>query len=49
MPGGTSATVTKKLGGADVVGGRGYHTVKYQSYTWTPMTKVGETPTAVKK
>ena len=34
--GGASATATKKLGGADVVGAKGQHKVKWQAYTWEP-------------
>lgn len=39
--GGVSATVTKKLGGADVLAGEGFHKVVYGDITWTPSTSVG--------
>lgn len=32
----TSAVAIKKLGGADVVGGKGIHSVKFDSYSWKP-------------
>ena len=34
--GGASATATKKLGGADVIGAKGEHKVIWQAYTWEP-------------
>ncbi|MCI5855992.1 MAG: hypothetical protein MR016_01310 [Agathobacter sp.] len=39
--GGTSATATKQLGGADVIGGKGVHYVAFESYSWNPTTTVG--------
>ncbi len=32
----TSAVAKKKLGGADVIGGKGTHSVKFDSYSWEP-------------
>ena len=48
QPGGTTAIATKKLGGADVIGGKGIHKVTYGNYTWSPTTSVGETPSSAK-
>lgn len=38
--GGTSATAKKKIGGADVVAGRGTHRVSYDKYSWGDETTV---------
>lgn len=43
--GGAGATAKKKIGGADVVGGKGTHFVKYDSYKWgTEKTTIGCIP-----
>lgn len=40
--GGAGATATKKIGGADVIGGKGRHRVSYDAYTWgTKTTTIG--------
>ena len=36
--GGASAVATKKKGGADVVGGKGVHSVSYDAYKWGDVT-----------
>ena len=44
--GGTSARAKKKIGGADVVAGRGIHSVSYDKYSWGPVkTETGILPT----
>lgn len=48
--GGAGATATKKIGGADVVGGKGTHYAAYDSYHWgTETTKIGKIPSKTKK
>ena len=43
--GGAGATATKKIGGADVIGGKGTHYVGYDSYHWgTVATTIGTIP-----
>lgn len=43
--GGAGATATKKIGGADVIGGKGTHYAAYDSYHWgTETTTIGKTP-----
>lgn len=39
--GGASVTVTKKIDGANVTGGKGEHYVKYGDLSWTPTTTIG--------
>lgn len=39
--GGVSAIARKQLGGAEVIGGKGEHIVKFESYTWDPVTTIG--------
>lgn len=39
--GGVSATASKQLGGAEVIGGKGEHYVAFDSYTWNPTTTTG--------
>ena len=48
--GGVSAVAQKKKGGADVVGGKGEHSVSYDAYSWGPVTTTTGTiiPTAKK-
>lgn len=42
----TSAVAEKKVGGADVVGGKGTHSISYDSYSWNPKggTTTGKIP-----
>ncbi len=48
LSGGVAATATKKLGGAQVVAGKGYHRVTYNEYRWSPSpTVVGTIPSSV--
>lgn len=43
--GGVAAVAKKQIGGADVVGGRGVHSVYYGSYSWRPSgTETGKIP-----
>ncbi len=42
--GGTSATATKKISYASVVGGQGTHSVAYDPYTWNQYTSTGLIP-----
>ena len=43
--GGAKAVAKKKIGGADVVGGKGQHSVSYDKYKWgTETTTTGEIP-----
>lgn len=43
--GGTSATAKKKIGGADVIGGKGIHSVSFDAYSWGPVeTTTGTIP-----
>lgn len=39
--GGATATATRKLGGAEVVGGKGTHKVVHGNYTWSATTTKG--------
>lgn len=41
------ATVSKKVGGADVLGASGVHKVTYSSYTWQDTTVTGSVPSSL--
>ncbi|MCD8147595.1 MAG: hypothetical protein LUD84_10035 [Clostridiales bacterium] len=47
--GGVSATATKKLGGAEVVGGIGEHSVSFDGYSWNKTTSTGTIPSSATK